>query len=231
MEPHKKLSGTEVAPNFSLGAKKYFSFALKFVSNNYQHEMNKISSVKFEEVDEDFFFKEYVWVVHATGFSAKAVGKFIPSLLEAYGYWDRLANESFENVMIRVKTVCNNPQKAAAVHSMAKLLVMSKVSPEGNFVSWSEWKQNNLSTPELLMKLPYIGKVTCFHLSRNIGLLDFVKPDLHLVRMAEYWGFEDCIQMCKHVQPPGMPLGIVDLIFWYTASTFGTTSIRKEGMR
>jgi hypothetical protein len=40
------------------------------------------------------------------------------------------------------------------------------------------WKQ-----PEDLMKLPFIGKTTCQHLARNIGLQSCVKPDLHLKRL------------------------------------------------
>jgi hypothetical protein len=37
--------------------------------------------------------------------------------------------------------------------------------------------------------------------------------------------------MCKAVQPKGVPLGIVDLAFWYAASTFGTIELRGDGDR
>lgn len=238
MEPHKTLSGIENPPDLSGTVQTYFESAHQFVKTHYPEQLRAFSSVRFDEVDEDFFFREYVWVVHATGFSAKAVGKFMPKLLAAYGWWDALACKDFSQVMERVAPVCNNPQKAKAVHEMAKLMHdgMEKLARrDGGYRPaaevWPEWRRLRLSSPELLAKLPYVGKVTCYHLARNIGLLEFVKPDLHLVRMAKHWGFEDPVAMCKAVQPDGMPLGIVDLIFWYAASTFGTTTIREPGDR
>jgi hypothetical protein len=97
---------------------------------------------------------------------------------------------------------------------------------------WEKFKKDNLSTPKMLQELPYIGPITCYHLARNIGLLDCVKPDLHLIRLAEHWGFPDCVSMCKTMgEGSGLPLGLVDLAVWYSCSTFGTLSIRKEGQR
>jgi hypothetical protein len=114
---------------------------------------------------------------------------------------------------------------------------------------WLEWRQENLSTPELLQKLPFIGPVTCYHLARNIGLLDVVKPDLHLERLAAHWGFDGSLEMCRQmqahwcnhfetidgervrIQKERPPLGIIDLCVWYLASTFGTKELRKEGER
>jgi endonuclease III len=162
--------------------------------------------------------------VHATGFSAKAVGSFMPKLLEAYSPWDECGLEKFDDVMKRVKLVCNNPQKAKAIHSTAKKLV----NDVNNKMGWSDWKNQNLSSVEEIGKLPYIGKITRYHLGRNIGLLNCVKPDLHLVRMAEHWGFKDCEEMCRSMrEEDDVPLGIVDLALWYSASTFGTIQIKS----
>lgn len=238
MEPHKALVGTENRPDLSKGPETYFQTALKFVQENYSDELERISSVNFDTVDDDFFFREYVWVVHATGFSAKAVGKFMPELLKAYGWWDKLAEDSFEDMMGRVKPVCNNPQKAKAIYDTAKRMFQAMFPTSGKGMLWDDWKNDNLSSPELLTKLPYIGKITCFHLARNIGLLEFVKPDLHLVRMAKHWGFGNCVEMCETLQKhhagnggKKLPLGVIDLILWYSASHFSTLNIRKPGDR
>lgn len=228
MEPHRELStGTEAfRPTIADGAQAYFDKAWAFTQEFYGKELRQISSVKFSEVSPEHFFSEYVWVVHATGFSAKAVGKFMPRLMDAYGPWPTLGWTATEIVVERVKSVVNNPQKIKAVHAMAGRMVAGIKAQD-----WTIFRNEQLSTPEKLSKLPYIGKITCFHLGRNIGLLDCVKPDLHLIRMADHWGFKDCIEMCKSVQPDGVPLGIVDLAFWYAASTFGTLEIRKDGGR
>ena len=227
MEPHKELPSIEnYRPDFDADAHTYFNKALDFVTEFYLAEVGAFMSVEFDKIDADFFFREYVWVVHATGFSAKAVGKFMPRLIGAYGIYDDLAEEEFEVAFERVRKVCNNSQKAKAVWKTARLM-----KERIDAVGWDEFKKERLLAPHLLKELSYVGPVTCFHLARNIGLLQYVKPDLHLVRMAEHWGYSDCVEMCRDVQPGDLPLGIVDLIFWYSASHFSTLSIRKPGGR
>lgn len=237
MEPHKQLpDGIEAfRPSIASGPVEYFKKAWEFANQYYGEEVARIGSVRFDDVTPEFFFREYIWVVHATGFSAKAVGKFIPRLLEAYGPWETLSGEFIGDVMVRVGKVCNNPQKAKAVLQTARLLKDRIYNGDGatKETRWSEFK-STITHPEMLAELPYIGKITCFHLGRNIGLLECVKPDLHLVRMAEHWGFSDCVAMCSAMRDavdPSIPLGVVDLALWYAASTFGTIEIKKEGQR
>ena len=228
MEPHKQLdSSTEkFRPSFDdPGA--YFRKSLEFARTFYGEEMDRIASVKHELVEPGFFFNEYIWVVHATGFSAKAVGKFMPRLAEAYGQYPDLAQRSLKQATGRVKVVCNNPQKIQAVHTTARQL-LNGIKLHG----WEKFKKDNLSTPDQLQELAYIGPITRYHLARNIGLLECVKPDLHLIRLADHWGFDDCVTMCKEMSDgSGLPLGIVDLVVWYAASHFGTMEIRKDGAR
>lgn len=231
MEPHKELDGTEeFRPSIEEGPVEYFRKAWAFALKFYQEEVSRISSVRLENVDPDFFFREYVWVVHATGFSAKAVGKFMPRLMQAYGGWADLGKMRPDQAVERVKPVCNNPLKIKAVWKTARMM---EVIADGT-VTWEKFREAKLSDPAKLAELPYVGKVTCYHLGRNIGLLESVKPDLHLVRMAEHWGFRDCVDMCTVMRAgvdPSIPLGIVDLALWYAASTFGTLEIRKAGQR
>lgn len=227
MEPHKELSLTEeLRPDLGSPPGEYFAKARAFVERFYGDELRAFQSVRFQDVSPEFFAREHAWVVHATGFSAKAVGKFMPKLVLAYGHWSDLARKEETEVMEAVLPVCNNPQKARAVWRMAKL-IRDGVDAFG----WEGYRDEDLSSPEKLRRLPYVGPVTCFHLARNIGLLECVKPDLHLVRMAEHWGYKDCVAMCEDMRPDGMPLGIVDLILWYAASTFGTLELKRDGGR
>ena len=229
MEPHKVLpAGVEdFRPDMADGPRAYFLKSFDFATEFYGDEVRRISSMTLEKVTPEFFFQEYVWVVHATGFSAKAVGKFMPKLMVAYGQWDKCGREPFSKVMRRVAKVCNNPQKAKAVHTTAKRVCKDLIA-----VTWDDWKYANLPSVDDLEKLPYIGKITKYHLGRNLGLLECVKPDLHLVRMAEHWGFSDCETMCKAMRGEDkIPLGIVDLVVWYSAATFGTLNIKKDGQR
>ncbi len=240
MEPRRDLTPEEMAdgPTPADSPKDYFRKAREFTEKYYHEDMDRIWSTKFDEVGPNQFFIELVWVIHATGFNAKVVAKLLPRLTPAYGIgedgsgWDRLGKEAVDSMLARVLPVCNNPQKARAVHSTAKLMADSMFPDDVlRTESWEDFRRVRLSSPALLAKLPYIGKITCMHLARNIGILDCVKPDLHLVRLADHWGFKDCVEMCLAIKPEDMPLGIVDLCLWMASSTFGTISVRKDGER
>lgn len=222
MELHKTNIISTDRPDFDSGPEQYFTKAKEFAYANYSDEIKRIWSTKLEDISPHIFFREYIWTVHTTGFSAKAVSRFFPRLMDAYGPYQDLSLEDLGKIL----KVCNNKQKASAVIKTAQFLT-SEIYKYG----WREFRASTLSSPELLQKLPYIGKITCFHLARNIGILDSVKPDLHLVRMAKHWGFGTCIDMCKSMQKDDMPLGIIDLILWYQASTTGTLNIKLDGER
>ncbi len=225
MEQHKKLNGIEKYEiNFSLNPHEYFQKAKKFAFDNYSDTINTILSTDFLKIDQDFFFREYIWVVHATGFSAKAVGSFLPKLLNKYFPIQHFSSLKKEDAINFIRPIINNPQKIEAIWKMSKIL-------SNHTDDWGRYKNENLCDPDKLGKLPYIGKVTCYHLARNIGILNVIKPDLHLVRMAKHWGFSSPLELCESVKPKDLPLGIVDLILWYSASTFGTSEIRKNGDR
>jgi endonuclease III len=234
MEKKKRINFSRVdIPRVEEGYMKYFEKSLIFTRDFYKEEFDRVSSTRFSEVTKDFFFKEYIWVVHATGFSASAVSKFIGKLLDSYGNIESLSSCDPEEAVGRVRIVCNNPQKIRSVHETSRILDKG-IKNNG----WEKFRDDNLSTPEKLGVLPYIGKVTRFHLARNIGITESVKPDLHLIRLQKHWGFESCSQMCQkmsdeHMEKTGEKIenGLVDLALWYAATSFSTISIRKEGDR
>jgi hypothetical protein len=229
MEPRKKYDPLfdPFKPDGTETPEQYFKKSFEFTTKFYLEEYERIRNTKFDELTPEFFFKEYIWVVHATGFSASAVGKFMPRLLEAYGDYRSLSSQTFEQSFPRVSIVCNNPQKSRAVHSTSVLM-----KREIDSIGWQSYRDQSLSTTDKLAGLPYIGKVTCNHLARNIGILDKVKPDLHLVRMADFWGFADSEAMISEMSKAYcIPLGLADLCVWYYASTFGTQGFKLGDVR
>jgi hypothetical protein len=65
-----------------------------------------------------------------------------------------------------------------------------------------------------LEKFPYIGTVTKFHLAKNLGL-DVAKPDRHLVRVANRFGYEDVQKMCRDIfDICGDKIAVADLVLW-----------------
>ena len=112
MEPHRELTAIEGYKPDLTDPKVYFQKAHTFAKTFYGEDVKRMESVEFKDVTPSFFFEEYVWVVCATGFSAKAVSKFVGRLITELGWFDELAKEEFDVVFNRTKSVLNNKDKA-----------------------------------------------------------------------------------------------------------------------
>jgi len=70
---------------------------------------------------------------------------------------------------------------------------------------------------EFLKSLPYIGNITKYHLAKNLGI-DMVKPDRHLVRIAEKEN-KNPHELCKEISDLiGDSLAVVDTVIWRAAN-------------
>lgn len=79
-----------------------------------------------------------------------------------------------------------------------------------------DWLKQCLEVDPLstLRSLRYIGDVTKWHLAKNIGV-DVAKPDRHLVRVAERFGYSDVHRMCREINEQcGDLVSVADLILW-----------------
>ena len=66
---------------------------------------------------------------------------------------------------------------------------------------------------EFLQTLPWIGKVTCYHLGKNLGL-DHAKPDVHMERLARHEGITTD-DLCKRLaRQTGYRVATIDTVLW-----------------
>lgn len=198
----------------------HYTKAKEFTKTFYADVYNKYLSLSFQDTTPQSFFEELIWVIHASGFSAKAVGTFIPKILPAYGDLRACDESDVSEVYARVLPICNNPAKVKSVWECSHIL-MNQVKAN----TWGTWIRDTFKSPSDFTMFPYVGNVTCFHIARNLGFLDSVKPDLHLNRLADFYGFESAEAMCKAAEDE-VPLGLVDLALWYHCSTFGTQQFK-----
>jgi thermostable 8-oxoguanine DNA glycosylase len=224
MEIHKSIK-IENKYNISLkdDYKTYFEKGFKFVNDNYKEDFDRIKNTRFEEITPTFFFKEYIWVVCVSGFNSKIISKMFPDLLKAYQpLFGRIngVNETFldEEVRAAASKIFNNKRKIDAI------IKTSHIIKDGiNKFGWEIYKNNELSSREKVQQLPFIGKIISSHLLRNCGKLDFVKWDKHLVRLSNHWDFENPDKLCFEIQKDfNLPLGLIDLVLFYSAATFGS---------
>lgn len=68
-----------------------------------------------------------------------------------------------------------------------------------------------------LQDLPWIGPVTKYHLAKNLGI-DTMKPDRHLVRIAESYG-KNPFQLCRELsEQTGFNIATIDYVLWRAAN-------------
>lgn len=136
------------------------------------------------------FLMETCWVILNSGMKEQIARKIWERIQEA---WD---------LGIDISNVFKHKGKVAAI----KLVKLTYHKLFENYLL----SENKI---EYLQAIPFIGKITCYHLAKNLGH-DCVKPDRHLVRIAErYQTTPDalCEQLSKDT---GEKKCVIDIILW-----------------
>lgn len=170
---------------------EFFKIAKNYVMNSeYVSEIEHVRSLDFNKTTPEQFMSQFAFVVLNTGMKNQVAESMFKKLVESG--WDP-------------RTV-NHEQKRDAI-----------IKAINNYTVWfQELKSisNERGKIEYLQSLPFIGKITKYHLARNIGL-DCAKPDRHLVLLAEKFDFETPRGMCEVLaQMQNERVGVIDVILW-----------------
>ena len=160
----------------------------RVVTAGYQNEIKWCREMgDINDCTPEKFFEEYVWCVLNAGMKEQVARKI-------YGRY--MASGNLETI--------GHLGKRKAIRDGVE-----------NHKVWFNILKEHPDKIEFLQTLPWIGQITKYHLARNIGI-DCVKPDRHLVRLAEKFGFTSPLDMCTEIQKsiPYERLGTIDVILW-----------------
>ncbi len=158
------------------------------IQKGYKQEIDYVEKRYFDDVTPYNFQKEFVYVVCNSGMK------------------NQVAEKIYKNYLENGISAINHPGKKKAIEQA-----------ERYYDIWFEILQD-LKTDdekvEYLEVLPFIGEITKYHLARNLGI-DCAKPDRHLVRIAEKYGYDDVQKMCQFISDVcGDRIGTVDIVLW-----------------
>lgn len=178
----------------------FYNKAKEFVLNTeYVKEFEDVDKRYFKDTTPQKFLSQYAFVVLNAGMKNQVAEKM----------YERMCKEGIDTV-----------------HHMGKKKAIIYVSD--NYVSIFEELKNrhgDLRKIEFLKDLPWIGDITKYHLARNLGI-DCAKPDRHLFRLAEKYGFENTHLMCDYINSKtGDRVGSIDLVLWRYINLNGIKSI------
>lgn len=171
-----------------------YNFIKDFViKKGYKQEIEWCSNIpEIEKIDKWDFFSQYTWVVINSGMNNNVARKIFDR------FWNK-GNFDFDAI--------KHPHKNKSVIEVFNHL-------NRHFENFKRSK-NRLKYIE---SLPHIGKITRYHLARNLGL-DYAKPDRHLVRITSLLKFNNVQKFCGKISNlSGDKIGLVDLVFWRFAT-------------
>lgn len=190
----------------------YFFAKNKVVKEGYLSEIETQERVSFAEVDINFFIRETAWVILNAGMKEKVIRKVWPEISSAFLLWNNLDDVLAErkNCIHHALKYFNHKKK---IHAIADSMSFVKE------IGFNNFKKIILSEGvDSLEKLPYIGKITKYHLAKNIGF-NYSKPDRHLQRISDCLSFSNVHEMCKTISSTTYDNeNVIDLVIWRYAT-------------
>lgn len=168
---------------------KYYTLKLHLSELGYGKEIGWAENIKICDNSYDFA-NETIWVILNSGMKEQIARKIFNRIMEAL-------KESVD-----LNEVFKHTGKVKAIKDVIKNCTRY----------FNEWNESGHNI-EYLQTLPFIGKITKFHLAKNLGL-DFCKPDRHLERIAKLYQSTP-ERLCSEIaQETGDRIGVVDIVIW-----------------
>ncbi len=182
------------------------------IASGYGHEIDWQDTRKLMSLTESEFLQESAWVILCAGMKEIVIRRIFQNISSVFMHWiDAISIiESAELCKAKALVIFNHPRKISAILSICK-----KVSELG-----FERIRNLIYTQgvDFLKTFDFIGPITCYHLAKNIGL-DVVKPDRHLMRIANVTKFSNPYELCCLIsEMTGDRIAVVDLVLWRYAT-------------
>lgn len=182
------------------------------ISNGFGAEIDWQTGLRFAEINESDFLREAAWVILSAGMRETIIRQRFPALSNAFFNWqcaDAIAANRSQCSEAAFEIFRHGPKIAAIVN------LTENVASNGFLRIKRRLAEEGLA---YLQTFDFIGPVTSFHLAKNLGI-NVAKPDRHLKRFADLFGFKTPQELCQMVSnQTGDSVAVVDLVFWRFAT-------------
>lgn len=185
-----------------LDVKKYI------INKGFAWEIDWQEHQNFNTLQEHDFYKEAAWVILSSGMSTQSVSSIFGKISYSFYNWSCSENivKNKKKCFERSLYYFNHPGKIQAI-----IILIEHIYKLG-------FKNFKLSLLEegviYLQQFKFLGPATSLHLAKNIGL-NVVKPDRHLVRLAEALNFQSAEELCKSISHRiDEKVSVIDIVLW-----------------
>lgn len=186
----------------------FYRHAKKHVQNLFAAELTWQAERDIQLITESDLLREAAWVILCAGFREAIVRRSFSYLSICFCEWESA------DVICRNSELCRETA-IVAFRNLRKIDAIVQTAFHVHRVGFDALKLKIAQDPlPTLQCLPYIGRVTAYHLAKNLGV-NIAKPDRHLVRLASSYGFDDVQVFCNMLaEATGDPISVVDLVIW-----------------
>ncbi len=187
----------------------FFNAASKYILDcGLEPELSWQRTVDFEDFTETQLLREAAWVILCSGFRESVVRRIFDHVSLSFCDW-----ESAE-LIVKSKDLCRKAA-LASFRNEQKLDALWRIAELVHLTGFFSFKAQVLQDPiTRLQSLPYIGPITSVHLAKNLGL-DVAKPDRHLVRLSQQFGYSCTAELCSDIaETTGEQVKVIDLALW-----------------
>jgi thermostable 8-oxoguanine DNA glycosylase len=213
-----------VEKNLGMAVSHYNRAKDVVISHGFQDEIDRLATLRLEDVTEQKFLYQIAYVILESGFNSATVRNKFPLISDAFYNF-----ESAGKIIEHKDEVLANALKA--INNKSKIEAIIKSAERVNKYGWEHIKAEiQIDSIDSLRKFPYIGPITVYHLAKYLGA-NVAKPDRHLVRIARLYGYIsaddntdvqnniDVQKFCQDIsKQTGDSVPIVDTVWWYYAT-------------
>ena len=190
----------------------YIEAGGRIMDAGYFDDIEWARKLAYVKPDAEYILCEGSWVIVNSGFRAAVAKKLWPRLRAAFHEFE--LEKVTADCLPEALSVLRHERKMKAIVALADILRTEGV----------ERILADAKDPPRLTRLPYVGKVTCWHLAKVLGI-DCVKPDVHLVRAAKAAGYDTPLALCEMLRDAsGDCLTVVDTILW----RYGEQQLKRQ---
>lgn len=164
------------------------------------------------QITEQEFLKQYAWVVLSSGMKESVIRSRFSEVEQAF------MDFCSSHLIVNNESLCRRLSLMAFGHERKIAAIIRTTKWVSDIGIWSVVAGLKSEGAAYLMQLPYMGPATSLHLAKNLGL-DVVKPDRHLMRMAEATGYRTANGLCRYISDHVCEkVSVVDTVLWRYAT-------------
>ncbi len=182
------------------------------VNEGFATEIDWQDSRNLTSLTETQFLEEFTWVVLSSGMRESVIRRLFPKISTAFLGWEsaRAITRKSASCQYDALQTFNNKGKINAV------LATCEIIANIGFDKFRDKIKNN--GVDFISTLSFMGPATSYHLAKNIGI-DVVKPDRHLIRIAQSAKFKTPAALCSTIaEHTGDKVSVIDIVLWRYAT-------------